>query len=94
MTDMVEKVAAALHDSRWNVGTSAMPPWDSLHEELKAASGFRPMARAAISALMDPTEEMVEKCQNIPGHETARLMHWPEDVKALWQAMLKAARGD
>ena len=87
MTDMVEKVAREL------AGHVQGLPWDELPEHRKAVTPraewgklcFRDMARAAIRALMEPTEEMLKAREG--------LYDFPPDQEDRedWQAMLKAA---
>ena len=84
MTDMVEKVAKEL------AGHVQGLTWDELPEHRKAVTPraewgkhcFRDMARAAIRALMEPTEEMLDVGL------AAIKDNGPTQI---WQAMLKAA---
>jgi hypothetical protein len=71
MTDMVERVARAIY---------AAECWDT------ATPGFyQHAARAAIAAMREPTDEMVDAAwePSVP----------PGNV-AIWQAMIDAAMGD
>lgn len=61
MSEMLEKVARALWEIRpWGDEDSeqGIPTWDTVPEDWKAA--YIDMARAAVRALREPTEEMLE----------------------------------
>ena len=82
MTDMVEQVAKAIWESRCGETADRYNyQWEHLASDLRAANIRH--ARAAISALMEPTEEMYD------GSVLAR-----QPSRACWQAMLKAALDD
>ena len=100
MTDMLEKVAREL------AGHIQELSWDELPEHRKAVIPraewgklcFRDMARAAISVLMEPTEEMqnagADLCADIFDADFHK-EHWPYgEVTKIWQAMLEAALGE
>ena len=90
MNEMVEKMAREL------AGHVQELPWDELPEHRKAVTPraewgklcFRDMARAAISALMEPTDEMLEVGRYQVDHARSAPM------TSAWQAMLTAALGE
>jgi len=82
VSEMVERVARAIHDMH-----SAGPAYEL------AADDWRDMARAAIEAMREPTEEMVAT------HDKHVLSYcieedaWitPDDAKANWSTMIDEA---
>ena len=56
MSEMVEKVAKAMH----SVDALIQPSWESLEGEQE---DYREYARAAIAAMREPTEAMIEAAQ-------------------------------
>ncbi len=61
MNEKVEQVAKAIYEARWgedNKFWSATHPWPRVREN--GPEMWRDMARAAIAAMRDPTEEMLE----------------------------------
>jgi hypothetical protein len=74
----VEKVARAISETRDLC-------WDQYSPELKAT--YKAMARAAIAAMREPSEAMVEAAGCAPVKSYA----WQDGVKASWEAMLDAA---
>lgn len=84
MTDMVEKVARAIAESRRRVVPGGPPPTESPMPQIQI-DGYHKAARAAIRALMEPTEKM----------RGAIITDTPVGlVLKDWQAMLKAALDD
>ena len=81
MTDMVEKVAKALIEQIGSPFT-----WEEMEPPIRRL--WCNHARAAIRALMEPTEEML-KAGETTRH--SRLMNMTHNI---WQAMLKAALDD
>lgn len=89
VTDMVEKVAKALHEAAY-----AAVPWDKLADWSKER--WRNYARAAISALMEPTEDMravIEPALDAAYNGTKDCSVESSGVQ-IYQAMLKNALGD
>ena len=97
MTDMVEKVWRAIaiengddpdqiprHKSHWNKEQGKFGGrFRDINEPF--VSDYEAMARAAINALMEPTEEMYGAALNA---------YPPDHTREVWQAMLKAALND
>ena len=71
MTTMIERVALALHEADQTAPTATV-----YEDHLKL------MARAAIAAMREPTEEMVEHTKS---------MTLVEEHCLVWQAMIDAA---
>lgn len=79
MSEILDRVAGALRD--------ACPIGDRMHPDVA-----RHMARAAINAMREPTQEM-----DIAGAETmpaAEAYDMPDDFKNAWQAAIDAALTD
>jgi len=75
MTDMIERVAKAV--KRCNVF-----PLGDLREYLSNEDAIT-IARAAIEAMREPSEEMVDQCMDMGIHAMTQ--------KAVWEKMLDAA---
>jgi hypothetical protein len=71
---MIDDVARAL----WNAGKMPDPPWEETSELQKRF--YRTLARSALQAMRDPTEEML----------FARGTN-PKEAEDYWQAMLDVA---
>jgi len=85
MSEMIERVAEAIWDARIERGGPGrtLMPWPLYPE----ADWCRATARAAIEAMREPTEKMLE-AGDLPGWDdyvTAGLS------KEIWQAMIDAA---
>ena len=52
---------------------------------------YERQARAAIEALMEPTEAMLYGCDKIPDHNYGRIMMTKKNLRAIYQAMLRVA---
>lgn len=83
MTSMIERVARALMKA--DIGpliTDEPDHWEA----------WIPDARAALSALADPTEEMIDKADDAFIKWTSD-DYWPsnETYKIIWQAMIQEA---
>ncbi len=85
MTDMVEKVAKAIWDSRTRGADFRRYNYDWEHVAAEIRKNNMEYARAAIRALMEPTEEMYGAALNA---------YPPDHTREVWQAMLKAALDD
>lgn len=97
MTDpgMVERVARAL-------ATQANPRWEHMPDlppdiETKLTIGakvqWRILARAALLAMRDPSDGMVEAGRSLPNPEYGRILTLPKHLRLIWQAMIDAALG-
>jgi len=85
MTDMIDKIARAMHAS---VNGHVIPPptWDNQSEQ--SQNYWRIGARAAIAAMREPTEEQYEALS-----ATGKM--WRElDSKTVWQTYIDAALED
>ncbi len=82
MTDMVEKVGKAIWDSRTRGSDSRRYNYEWEHVAAEIRKSNMEHARAAIRALMEPTEEMYGAALNA---------YPPDHTREVWQAMLKAA---
>lgn len=87
---MLERVARAMCDGDWNAGSVLETPSGETPDEFR--DYWRDKARAAIQALMEPDEGMVEA-----GHEGLLLrgedLHVPTPTRVL-QAMLRPLIGE
>ncbi len=103
MTDMVEKVWRAIaiengddpdqiprHKSHWNKERGQFGGrFRDINEPF--VPDYEDMARAAIRALMEPTEGMTEACIAVMKTTDQGLGTFQGLARAQWQAMLKAA---
>lgn len=81
MSEMVERVAIAIHKSRQERGFSGQALWEFEPDQIKDL--FRHSARAAILAVGEPTIEMLEAMEpwtRVSGHQ-----------KMVWKAGVDAA---
>ena len=87
MSEMIEHVAKALMAASNDQLDSHVRPhsWDKSDERL----WFMYQARAAIEALREPSDAMVDAAWQHTGHPC-----WQEDVKRAWQAAITAALGE
>lgn len=94
MSDMVERVAKALFRSRYFYPEHEAFWPDRLDELVNGppfeADGYRSMARAAIEAMREPTEEMKEAGSAFVYEAWG---HGPTIAREAWQANIDAALG-
>lgn len=76
MPEMIERVARAL----WDAQATRPDTWDSLHPSKQA--GMRDRARAAIEAMQEPTDAMVDRGAEVDG---------PSGAIEVWGEMISAA---
>ncbi len=87
MSEMIERVAQAIHDHWQNGPGSHAKTWaETCGRQPAQADDFRAKARAALETLVTPTKEMV----------TAGMAHVPFGYgrtypKVIWQAMIDEA---
>lgn len=74
MSEMVERVAKAMHDRR-QMDIAPRGNWEDLHFSNRAP--WVKLARAAIEAMWEPTEEMY--------------IEFSGDDRAVWQTMVDAS---
>ena len=79
MNDMLERVAAAMLDADFDVGS-----WRHADENIK--DRFRAMARAAIAAMREPTKAMIDA-----GETAGNPVYEP---RVIWGAMIDEALAD
>jgi hypothetical protein len=84
MTDMIERVAKAIHGS-CNTWTAIPQTWDRLNSTERRALYFA--ARAAITAMREPTEEMA---QTVASAYTAGVAN-PKMITKIYSAVVDAA---
>lgn len=81
MTDMIERVAKAIEGVEYFLNGSTVPT--------RIGPGLSPqLARAAIAAMREPTEEMYQ------GVCALNKMWRDSNSAEIWQAMIDAALGD
>lgn len=88
---MVERVAAAIHDDWQNAGAGPNNRhWSETCESLPGmANAFRKHARAAIEAMREPTEAMINAA---PASYSASFREiWPKICADIYRAMIDAA---
>lgn len=102
-SEMVERVARAIHHA-FRMGIPAngeMPTWDDPQFGEYRRDHYRSQARAAISAMREPTEAMVEACwpvyhvwgKDAPSPDSRPNAYADMQVKALeyWHVQIDAA---
>ncbi len=85
MSEMVERVASAMFCAEYGYDADR---WDDADEEGEKFE-YRRLARAAISAMREPTIAMCAA-----GDEKHRGVDDPDDTPELWRAMIDAAFAD
>jgi hypothetical protein len=91
MTDMIEKMARAIQAAHANYENRMVWHWDEVTEPWKSI--YLQMAKAALSALEDPSAAMVEAGANLPGAFQGTGARYAK-VRETWNAMIKAAKGE
>lgn len=86
MTEMVERVAWAIARARW--GNVYTLPDDVEEARRRMIKQIIPLARAAIAAMREPTEEMVAAA---PWWE---IDEQTDEAAAIWRGMIDAALAD
>lgn len=81
MSEMVERVAKALHKAHYERGRGLPPSWDAIDRFEREMWLFS--ARAAIEAMREPTRDMIS---------AANRNNHPRDIDT-WQTMIDAALG-
>lgn len=97
-TSMIERVAAALwfdHVDQHGY-PNGLPTWDELTtcpelDRAGVAETFRSYARAAIEAMREPTEAMVEAGRQAPCETGGIVYSRGPEVASIYRAMLDAA---
>jgi hypothetical protein len=84
---MVERVARAIFDAEFDFDEVNISPWpdaDRIYAiaEMRTPDDFRAVARAAIAAMRQPTDSMVDA-----GYEA----HFEANVETVYRSMLNAA---
>jgi hypothetical protein len=92
MTTMIEKMARAIWDVQHPTGTS-WDDWARFAEQnpdrFDGRDGSRDLARAALTALLEPSEAMAAAgADNLFGSSSD---DWSDDARAVWSAMVQAA---
>lgn len=90
MSEMIERVAKAIYeeDDPWHKAW----PWPDLNESQGSPEPYRRIAAAAIKAMREPSEAMLDRfvsralCVSISGEGG-----WSEYARAQWQTMIDAA---
>ena len=85
MTYMIDKIARAMHASV-NGHVQPPPTWDNQSEQ--SQNYWRIGARAAISAMREPTETMIDAGSK----EQRNILSKP--IEGIWAAMIDDALGD
>lgn len=91
MTDMIERASQAMCLALRGDSPSVVE-WERLSEAGK--DRYRVMAKAALSALQDPTPAMVEAGRDAANAITEPDFGADEDFAAIFRAMLAAAEGE
>jgi hypothetical protein len=85
MSEMIERVAKAIWDQeRKQPDCGHRPDWEVLN--VTAADAYRAKAKAAIEAMREPTDQMIDD-----GYEAGGYTPDPSDVPAAFRAMIDAA---
>lgn len=96
--DMVAKVARAIciaeaHERGLAAYAPGADPWNVLQRSSKRP--YFAMARAAIEAMMEPTEAMLAAGQPLVGHVGSSSLDagddWIGEAKNVWQAMIRTS---
>ncbi len=77
--DMIERVAKAIYDNMCLANPHVMTTWEALPWDLK--SYYSELARAAIKAMMEPTDEMLSESG----------IFITDNARVAWQAMIQSA---
>lgn len=85
MTDMIERVAMAMYSST-GLEFGLQEEWKDRHD--KAKDEWRHLARAAIAAMREPTETMIDAGSK----EQRNILSKP--IEGIWAAIIDAALGD
>jgi hypothetical protein len=83
MTDMIERVATALYE-QWAASFVVSKTWDGAKPGSQAE--FRTIARTAIAAMREPTEEMI-----FDGGKAVLIVHHTLNTGDVYRAMIDAA---
>lgn len=79
MSEMIERVAKALYDNMCLANPHVMVTWEALQLDLK--SYYSELARAAIEAMREPTDEMWAACEQAKADFEAGIA-WPVMIDA------------
>lgn len=98
-SEMVERVARAIAAGLgydWNTLYASKSEWNadrgSRHDiNVPYKPDFIEAARAAIEAMMEPTEAMIAAAWPLPNFDGPIMDHRKSDLKDYWQAMLSEA---
>lgn len=89
MSAMVERVARAIYDAA-DASGEYVGTWDRAYVVLDGAFDLRVLARAALAAMREPTEEMLDavSMRDIEGTDAHA---WRMEAADHWRAMIDAA---
>ena len=88
MSEMVERVAAALYE-QWAAFFDISKTWDGAKPHSK--DEFRNIARAAIEGMREPTEGMLRPITAIMGKFYADQPVMKDDIRRVWRDAIDAA---
>lgn len=88
MSEMIERVARVIHENHAFDSIGEHTPWDEVNDVFShAQDDYRKVARAAIEAMREPTQEMKDVGLRDPGSGGPD----PGYETEVWQAMLDEA---
>lgn len=89
MSKMRERIARAIDPERW-AAIDGMPETDMARGILATAELLR--VAAVLSAMREPTEEMIERGAEIHyGNDDMSAANFDEQAEEIWQAMIDSA---
>ena len=95
MTDMIEKMARAMCEADGFNWDDQLDPMRSANGDEDGQAYYLAHAKAALSALEEPSEVQIEAGFEALYKEVDRYDHpYKDDLKDAWSAMIKAAKGE